>query len=244
MKNDFAQVLMEIRTKNIGYQSTFNFEIDLNDDRISASPRLSSEPKDFTQIADRLPPSFIAFVKNYADGLFIDIGNALTIFPVADNVDGFSANISTETKYWIDKFPSHEFIVIGKSGIDYDLFCFYTGIKFHNGEYPVVWFSPGISGTQRFLLLNSSFAKFLTIQYYLLKATDLEDEYDSYEEAANASSDSQEIEQEDINWQNFHDHLYSNFDPAVPKPNYEYYSAAVSFEELIHQIEEVKENIG
>ncbi len=250
MKVEFKKVLDEIRTESLDTTGNrYNFEIDLNDHRIAASTKLSLETEDFSQLADKLPPSFITFVKNCADGLFIDIGNALTIFPVAGNVDGFSANVSSETKNWLDEFPSNEFIVFGKLGVDYEFFCFYTGKKLKNGEYPVVWFSPGLVCNRRFMLLNTGFDKFLTIQYYLLRATDLHENDESLAEIMNDSSYlknplyREAEERESRNWQNFLNHLYSNFDSEMPKPNHEYYKSAVSFEELIRQIDQVQDNI-
>lgn len=233
LKANTNQFFNQIKTKNLDDKGRFIFEIDLNDDRIKKSGLLQLDNKDFIELQNKLPPSFIDFIKNYSDGLYIDIANALTIFPVGKQNDaiGWSTilgNTKEVIKYGF--FSSKEFIFFAQTGVDSEMFAFYTGVKFNNGEYPIVWFTPGSTDTESFVLVNSSFDKFLTTHYYWLVFTAY---YDYNEPIAT-------LEENNKNGQNFIDKLYDTFDPNIPKPNYNFYEAAVSFEELKKQIENLK----
>jgi hypothetical protein len=77
-----------------------------------------------------------------------------------------------------------------------------------------------------FVLINSRFDAFLTIQYYLLKATDYEPNL-SREEAARRALDPSYAQADEFRWQNLIDQLYRLFDPAILPPKYDYYGSAL-----------------
>jgi len=241
--NERTELLKEIRVDKLETSDTFVFEIDLTDKRISKASPLLSDNNDLKKLQDRLPPSYLKFLKTYSNGLHIEIGNSLTIFPIGE-VSGFWTDILSLTNETLadSSFPSKDFIFFGMSGVDSEMFGFYTAKQFDNGEYPIVWFTPGSADTKPFVLLNSSFDKFLTMQYYLLKASDYEETYATYEEAAKASSDKNAMEEDRNNWQNYLDKLYDTFDPTIPKPNHDYYKSAISLTELNETIELTRNN--
>jgi hypothetical protein len=75
------------------------------------------------------------------------------------------------------------------------------------------------------------------MQYYLLKATEHDETFATYEEAAKASSDKNLMEQDSSNWQKFLDKLYDTYDPFIPKPNRNYFKSAMSLKELTDSID-------
>lgn len=240
MEKDTLKLFNQIRTDKLDIAEPYLFEINLGDKRITNSTPLRVHNRDFEKLENRLSPSFKIFIDSVSNGLHIGIGNTLSIYPIGQTDSSvYWTNLLSWNRDIIDDtlFPSKELFFFGTSGGG-EMFGFYTGTRLANGEYPVFWFTPGSVDTKPFVLLNSSFDRFLTMQYYLLKATDNEPTY-SYEEAQKFSTGEYLVESE-RNWQNFHDHLYNIFDPAINKPNHNYYRAALSFEEFIKQIEEIK----
>lgn len=244
MRNDIDTLFDQMRTGKLHTFSDHVFEIDINDESITKSPPLIVENNDLRQLQDRLPPSFIEFIRTIGNGIHIEIGNALTIFPVGEGVSGYWTNVLSLTTETIarEDFLSKDFVFFAMSGVDGEMFAFYTAAKFDNGEFPIVWFTPGSVNTCPFVFINSGFDKFLTIQYYLLKATTFEETYVTFEEAAKASSEKSKMEQDERNWQNFQNKLYDTFDRAVPKPNHDFYKSALTLSELTEIIERTKQS--
>lgn len=243
MEKDTEQFLKEMRVEKLKNTDTLVFEINLSDKRIIKTTPLIPNNNDLKMLQESLPPSYLKFLKTYSNGLHIEIGNGLTIFPIGHLTGYWTDVLSLTTETLSDSlFPSKDFVFFGMSGVDSEMFGFYTAKKYANGEYPIVWFTPGSVDTKPFVLLNSSFDKFLTMQYYLLKATDYEESYATYEEAAQASSDKNYMEEYNRNWQNFQNKLYDTFDPTIPKPNQDLYKSAVSLIELNDAIEKIKNN--
>ncbi len=232
-----------MRTNKLSGLDNFVFEIDINDENISTSPPLGVDNNDLRQLQDKLPPSFLKFIRTVANGLCIEIGNLLTVFPVGQNISDHWTNVLTLTTETLADclFPSKDFVFFGMSGVDREMFAFYTATKLDNGEYPVVWFAPGSVGLESFVLINTGFDKFLTMQYYLLKATEYSETYATYEEAAKASSDKNKMDQYNRNWQNFQNKLYDTFDPAIPKPKHDFYESAMTLTGLNETIERTKQ---
>jgi hypothetical protein len=226
MISDIDKIFNEVRTTKLAGSDNFIYEIDLGNENISKTSPLSSDNDDFKKLQDRLPPSYIKFIKNFANGLNIEIGNALTIFPVGQNIGDYWTDVLSLTEETINDnlFPSKDFVFFAADGVG-ESFAFYTAIQFENGEYPIVWYTPGSVDTNPFVFLNSSFDKFLTMQFYLLKATE---------------GETMDLDEE--NWQILHDKLYDTFDPSIPKPNHDYFISAINLTQLIEKIKQTKIN--
>jgi hypothetical protein len=230
MKKDIGTLFAQIRSDCLPNNEGFCFEIDLEDSNISKFPVLSLDDPDFIQLKESLPPSFVNFLSKYSNGLYIDIGNALRILAIGKGNTNLWADILSLTTKIVngkffngyDSFPSKDFVFFASDGGG-EMFAFYTGTKFENNEYPIVWFTPGSVDTEPFVLLNSSFDKFLSMQYYLMKAPDYED-----------------MDKHD--WKSFHHMLYDTFDPIIPKPNDNYFKSVTAFEELLITIDKAKSN--
>ncbi len=243
MISDIDKIFNQVRTTKLLGSDNFVFEIDLNNENVLKSSPLKSDNDDFKKLRDKLPPSFIKFVQSFANGLHVEIGNALTIFPIGQDIGDYWADIKSLTDETISDslFPSKDFVFFASDGGG-EMFAFYTAEKFENGEYPIVWYTPGSVDTNPFVLINSGFDKFLTMQFYLLKATDYEETYSTYTEAAKASSEVNAMNQNEKNWQKFHDRLYDTFEPTIPKPNHDYFQSALTLLQLAETIKQTKNN--
>jgi hypothetical protein len=219
------------------------FEIDIMDANISKSPPLVVGNNDLGKLQNRLPPSFLKFIQRIANGLHIELANSLTVLPVGPGPSDYGTNVLALTTEMLsdDVFPSKDFVFFAMSGGG-ELFAFYTAKKFRNGEYPIVWFTPGSIDSNPFVLINTGFDKFLTMQYYILKATEYGDTFATYEEALKASTDKNKMEQDDRNWQNFQNKLYDTFDSTIPKPNHDLYKSTKTLKELNETIEQTMQN--
>jgi hypothetical protein len=153
---------------------------------INSSNIEKSEPiKDYElvkfreQIPIDLPPSFIDFIKTYTDSLYISTGNALSIFPLCDNKDSFTniAEISKDYAHIGNVLDSHRLLIFGMSGVDSETWAFYIDKRYSNGEYPILWISPG---EERFFVHSSSFDSFINIQFNSLTDTDSIIDYDGF----------------------------------------------------------------
>lgn len=241
MKMDAEQFFNKIRVKKLAGADSFVFEIDLNDRRISKTSPFICDNNDLKKLQNQLPPSYLKFLNTYSNGLHIEIGNSLTLFPLGD-VKGFGTDVLSDTTATVfgGISVSGDFVFFGGSGVDSEMFAFYTAIRYSDGEYPIVWFTPGSVDMKPFVLLNSSFDKFLTMQYYMLKATDYHNTVETYYDALDASSDKNRMEQYEKKLQNFYDKLFDTFEPTIPKPNCNYYNSVVSLTELIGAIEKTR----
>lgn len=243
MIKEIDRLFSQIRKSKLPNFDSLVFEIDMSDENISKSLPLRDDNTDFKKLEEKLSPSFIKFIQKVSNGLHLEIGNALTILPVGKGNSDFWTDVlslTTDILEEIEDLESQDFIFFAVSGVDTEMFAFYTATKFENGEYPIVWFNPSTLDDDHFVLLNSSFDKFLTIQYYLLKATEYGETFDTYEEAEKASSDKIMMEQDEQNWQNFQTKLYDTFDPHIPKPNDDLYQSAMNFTKLTEVIELTK----
>lgn len=236
-----AEEKMEkIKVEGIPNPFKYIFEIDLNDKRIITSTPIEEDNKSFVALKEKLSPSFKYFVSQISNGIEIGIGNLSIVLPIRaginpyDNIESITSEIIND-----DLFPSKDFIFFGRTGVDGEKYAFYTGIKLKNGEYPIVWYTPGSIDTEPFVLLNSSFDRFITIQSYLLRVGDLE-ESSVPESLLYGFSEETRRKYEQL-WQEFHDFLYEKFDPAIGKLNANYYYEAVSFDKLLKQIELINE---
>lgn len=243
MINDIEKIYNNVKTTKLPEADNYVFEIDLENENITKSSKIFSDDENLNILGEKLPPSFIYFTEHFANGLDINIGNALTIYPVNEDFSEYWNKILALDKVLIDGdlFPSNDFVFFGGDGGG-ELYAFYTAIKYSNGEFPIVWFSPGSVDRNPFVLLNSSFDKFLTIQYYLLKATEYEETGILNDEILNSSAYRNELKQDEINWQKFHDKLYDTFEPTFLKPNYNYFNSAMTLNQLKEAVEYTKSN--
>ncbi|MEI7676743.1 MAG: SMI1/KNR4 family protein [Bacteroidales bacterium] len=125
----------------------------------------------------KLPLSFVSLKKEIADCLYINSGNALEIFSLFDsNSSTFSiAGISSNYAHLGDILKSHKLLIFGISSVDSETWAFYTGGKYSNGEYPVIWISPS---EERFFVHSSNFESFLNIQFHSLTSLNEGADYD------------------------------------------------------------------
>ncbi len=188
-------------------------------------------------IGNRLPYSLRTFVQLFSNGITIDIGNLVRV----DSVDG-ERNMEFWTKEYknYDSFPTENFIAFGSSGGG-EVFGFLNDLETHPQEFPIVWMDPGSYDEDGFVFVNSSFDKFLTIQYYLLKAIDNEE---LYQELEDNEIESTGIDIEDDEWQSFQDFLYNRFDPIIPKPNSDIFESAKTLNEVIEDIKQYQITIA
>jgi hypothetical protein len=126
-----------------------------------------------------LPQSYLDFKKTFADSLYISTGNALSVFPLSENKDSFTnvSEISKDYAHLGNVLDSHRLLIFGMSGVDSETWAFYTGKRYLNGEYPILWISPG---EERFFVHSTSFESFINIQYNSLTDTDSITDYDDF----------------------------------------------------------------
>jgi hypothetical protein len=131
------------------------------------------------QIQIDLPQSFLDFKKNYADSFYISSGNALSIFPLCDKKGSFTnvIDISSDYAHLGNVLDSHKLLIFGMSGVDSETWAFYTDKKYLNGEYPILWISPG---EERFFLHSTNFESFINIQYKSLTDTESITDYNEF----------------------------------------------------------------
>lgn len=218
MDNDIISVM---KVDPIKYGNDYLVELDFNDKRIK-----KFGTKKVNAFNLPLSESFISFISMVSNGLYIDIGNALTVFPV-DSVEGIWTNIFDITSMFRKEafIESDRFVIFGMNGVDFESWAFYTGKRFKNGEFPIVLFYPENIKNKKYTLMNSSFDKFLTIQYYLLKSVDFEETM-SYKEAVVKSNKMEDEEQQLV------DDLYTKYDSIIPVPKYDFYESGISIKEL------------
>ncbi len=229
---------MRVKSKNYG--SNFEIELDFKDKRIT---KFDTKNKNLNSM--KLPKSFEFFVKEISNGLIIDIGNSLEIFPI-EKSKYFWTSINQITNEFINDaiIPNDDFIIFGmNNGVDSEFWAFYTDKKFKNGEYPIVWINPGALGNDYFALANSRFDRFLTIQYYLLKSTDYEESM-TYQEALKKSKDDYFVEKEEKKYQELLDTLYNIFEPIIPTPQGDFDENAMTIEQLNKLIDKVNDKIN
>jgi hypothetical protein len=137
-----------------------------------------------------LPPSYSDFKKTFSDSLYISTGNALSVFPLSENKDSFTnvSEISQDYAHLGNVFDSHRLLIFGMAGVDSETWAFYTGKRYLNGEFPILWISPG---EERFFVHSTSFESFINIQYKSLTDTDSITEYDDFYKTLVAKYDKQ-----------------------------------------------------
>jgi hypothetical protein len=243
MIQDINKLFNQVRTHNLLKTNDYIFEVDFDSENIKTSSKIGSDDENLNLLKDNLPPSFIYFIEKISNGLEISIGNTLRIYPVDKDFRNYWNNILALDQ-WVIKgkaFPSKDFQFFGGDGSG-QLFAFYTATRFSNGEFPILRFTPGLIDTNPFVLLNSSFDFFLTIQYYLLKATEFEKTGYLNDEILKSTTYLNTIKQDEINWQKFHDKLYDNFEKLIPKPNADYFQSMMTLDEIIVAVEQIKNN--
>lgn len=125
-----------------------------------------------------LPPDFFDFKKNIADSFYISTGNALEIFPLIEKNGPFTiASITNDYAHLGNVLKSNKLLIFGMSAVDSETWAFYTGKKYSDGEYPIVWISPG---EERFFIHSTSFESFINIQFHSLTNTDSIEDFNSY----------------------------------------------------------------
>ena len=167
-----------------------DFDIDSNNIEKSEPVKDNELIKFKEKIHIDLPPSFSDFKKTYADSLYISTGNALSIFPLIENKDSFTnvIEISQDYAHLGKVFDSHRLLIFGMAGVDSETWAFYTGKRYLNGEYPILWISPGEEG---FFLHYTNFESFINIQYKSLTDTDSITDYDDFYKTLVAKYDKQ-----------------------------------------------------
>jgi hypothetical protein len=171
----------EMTFKRLYKANNMKIDFDLNSVNIEKSDPVTGEEliKFREQIMIDLPPSFLNFKKNIADSFYISTGNALSIFPLCNNKDSFTnvVKISRDYAHLGDVLDSHKLLIFGMSGVDSETWAFYTDKKYLNGEYPILWISPG---EERFFFHSTSFESFINIQYKSLTDTDSNTDYNDF----------------------------------------------------------------
>ena len=156
-------------------------DFDLNAENIEKSePATNSELRRFRdEVAINLPPSFLEFKLRIADSFYITTGNALSIFPLCENKDAFTniISISKDYAHLGNILDSHKLLVFGMSGVDSETWAFYTGKMYSNGEYPIIWISPG---EEKFFFHSSSFESFINVLYKSLTINNTVIDYSEY----------------------------------------------------------------
>jgi len=156
-------------------------DFNLSGDNIEKSETINDDElrNFYAQIKIDLPPSYIDFKKKCADSFYISAGNALSIFPLCDNKDMFTnvVSITNDYAHFGNVLDSYKLLVFGMSGVDSETWAFYTDKKYSNGEYPIIWISPG---EERFFFHSTNFESFINIQYKSLTDINSVDDYDEY----------------------------------------------------------------
>ena len=167
------QFFEKIKTDNIGQKLGLVFEIDTSDERIQTKNLTETSENENKSFLDTLPNSLNAFIRFISNGITIDIGNLIRV----DSIDGTKSMRFWTNEYLnYDSFPTEKFIAFGSSGAG-AVFGFLTDITTYSEELPIVWMDVGSYDKDGFAFINSSFDKFLTIQYYLLMANENEELY-------------------------------------------------------------------
>ena len=125
-----------------------------------------------------LPPSFLDFKKNIADSFYISTGNAFELFPLIEKKNTFTIiGITNDYAHLGNVLKSHKLLIFGMSGVDSETWAFYTGKRYPDREYPILWISPG---EERFFIHSTNFESFINIQFHSLTNTESIEDYDSY----------------------------------------------------------------
>ncbi len=125
-----------------------------------------------------LPPSYVDFKKNIADSLYISTGNAFELFPLNEKKNTFTiVGITNDYAHLGNVLKSHKLLIFGMSGVDSESWAFYTGKKYPDREYPILWISPE---EERFFIHSTNFESFINIQFHSLTKTESIEDYDSY----------------------------------------------------------------
>ncbi|MBM3925279.1 MAG: SMI1/KNR4 family protein [SAR202 cluster bacterium] len=162
--------------------SSLKLDFNLKHPEIEIQP--SAESGDIlgleAQLGIELPPSYKEFVTKYSNGLFVDIGNALTLFPLFPNKfeenQDFTLSGSKKLFAEIEEVGSEGFLPFGMNGVDFETWAFYTSVRFNDGEYPIILLLPGACLLPRF----TSFLGFLNFTVNWLILTDLDKKEDFY----------------------------------------------------------------
>ena len=157
-----------------------NLDFKISENNIEYSkPVTESELLKFKEFCNiDLPPSFLDFKKNIADSFYISTGNAFELFPLIEKKNTFTiASITNDYAHLGNVLESHKLLIFGMSGVDSETWAFYIGKKYPDGEYPILWISPG---EERFFIHSTNFESFINIQFYSLTNTESIEDYDSY----------------------------------------------------------------
>jgi hypothetical protein len=230
-----ANTLSIMKVTAIEYGDKFSVELNLEDTRIT-----KFETSNLNKIDYLLPKSFQDFINNISDGLILDIGNQLTIFSTK-KTNGLWTTIAEITAEYISITKSDKFVVFGVNGVDSEGWAFYTSTRFADGEYPIVWITQGAADDENYVLMNSRFDRFLTIQSYLLTSGDYEKTM-SYSEALAQSEDKNQMNAIENGYQELIDKLYESYDPLIPTPKYNQYTQTMTIDELNVLIEKINKN--
>jgi hypothetical protein len=212
-----AELIREMRVEPVRF-AEYSVEIDLTDDRIVCGDKLNFLSARDSKLFQSVSLCYSEFVAKVANGLHIEIGNGLRIDSLQD--------VAQQTKGFFEKRFMGDTVAFGSSGVDAQLFEFDLRKETTNTESRILWHDFGAITDNAFVLINSRFDAFLTIQYYLLKATDYEPNL-SREEAARRALDPSYAQADEFRWQNLIDQLYRLFDPAILPPKYDYYGSAL-----------------
>lgn len=212
-----------IRTPKLQVQEEYRFEIDLENEMITRSPPVKLSQEFHSDLKFWIGGSYKYFLENIANGLYINIGNALSVFPIGPYKGESWTNVEGLTALCNKSLTLDDFVFFAGDGCG-ETFAFYTAVRPEDGEYPIVWYTPG---SQEFVYVNSSFDRFLTMQYYMLKATEFEAEYTEEE-----AGDPKLIEDDNANWQLYHANLYRVFDPNVPISSHNLFQSAVDLSSI------------
>ncbi len=109
------------------------------------------------EIGCPLPPSYRRLFLEYGDGFEMQLGNWLRVSSLETMVAD-----TKEVREWAI-CPLKDLIVFGGTGVDAEMWAFYTAAKAPNGEYPVVWVTPGSIDSNGYVLANSGFDAFLNV---------------------------------------------------------------------------------
>lgn len=230
---------MPLENEIFTYGNGFTTEIDFNDTRIHKLANNENTANDL-----KLPNSFIAFSNKISNGLVIDIGNQLRIFQVSNEVTGLPTVQSRTNEFINNKYiDSEDFIIFGENGVDSETWAFYTKKSFKNGEYPIVWITLGASNNDHYVLFNSRFDRFLTIQYYYLKSSDYASTTKmTYEELVKNTPNNKNFESES-QYDLLLSKLYSKYDPIIPAPLGDLYSNTLTINQLDSLIDSINDSL-
>ena len=197
---------------------SFNVSFSLDDARIKLKPAasLSELSRLEESVGSPLPPSFRWWLSQYEEAVF-DIGNLLKIDSPFAVDNGFSIASQSE---WYRNNPEcrlKDLIVFGMNGVDSETWAFYTGVYDEDGEYPIIWISPGSLDSTAYVFANTRFDRFLNCQVNFLLAVDRED-IDDGQAGAELNA------------------LYQRHEPVHRLKTSSFYRIAVDAETLRHQL--------